>query len=138
MSNLRTIYTATYSYPGVFFPEETSREVSAPTIEAAVKAGPREDGYFSADGWYAVSIRSRTEKRFVADDGQEAWVVQGKPQQVGRWVLGERVHADDVPATDENRILIANLRANSPTAEGVRTRCGNWQPVMAGDTVVPA
>lgn len=125
--NERTRYTATYLYPGSFFPEETSRTIPEATFEAAVVAGPDEDGYFRKDGWYAVRITAIREKRFQADDGEEAWVKQGS-ERVGSWIVGERVHYEDGRlAGDQFDILRSNIRSNSDDGYGVLTRCGNWQ-----------
>lgn len=125
--NERTRYTATYLYPGSFFPEEASRDVPEPTFEAAALAGPDEDGYFRKDGWYAVRITAIREKRFTSDDGEEAWVKQDA-KRVGSWIVGERVHHEDERlAGDQFDILRSNIRSNSDDGYGVLTRCGNWQ-----------
>lgn len=123
----RLKHTAIYSYPGVLFPEDTSREISEPTVAAALASAPTEpEGYFHADGWYAVEIKTTTQKLFTAEDGEQTWV-NSSTDRVTRVVVGERIHADDIEATDRNAILIANIRGNSKDGYGVLTRRGNWQ-----------
>lgn len=135
----RVRYVAEYSYPGMLFPETTSREVSPATFEAAVAAAPDEDGYFTKDGWYAVRIDALTEKRFVADDGDDTWVLMSRTS-VGRFVIGQLVHYTainpDEGGPGRNSILISNIRINSKDGYGVRTCCGNWQIADDYDTVI--
>lgn len=127
MTDTRTRYTAEYLYPGVFMPEEFTKPLDEPTFAAAVAAGPDEENYFVKDGWYAVRITATHEKRFVSEDGEEAWVRQSS-EKAGSWIVGQRVHYSDIEATDRNAILISNIRGNSRDGGfGVLTRCGNWQ-----------
>lgn len=128
MSDIRTRYTAEYDYPGTLFPESITRTVDGPTFAAAVAVQPDEEtGYFRKDGWYAVKIRAIVEKRFAADDGEEAWVKQSA-DVVGFWVVGERIHWSEIEDTERNAILISNIKCNSRDGGyGVRTRAGNWQ-----------
>lgn len=137
MPDIRQRFFAEYNYPGSFFPESTTREIDLPTVEAAVAAGPDEDGYFRKDGWYSVRITSKVEKRFVANDGAEAWVKQGEIETIAHWVVGERIHYSAIDATDANRILISNIEGNSADGGyGVLTRCGNWQIASDFDAVL--
>lgn len=132
----RLKYTAVYSYPGSFFPEDTSRELSEPTLAAALAVAPAdEEGYFRRDGWYAVEVKTTTQKLFTAEDGEQQWINQGT-ERVTRVVIGERIHADDIEATERNAILIANIRGNTTDGYGVHTRCGNWQMSSDYDQVL--
>lgn len=138
MNETRTKHVAEYDYPGLLFPESTSRQIPEPTFAAAVTAGPAEDDYFRKDGWYAVTVRSTVEKRYESEDGDEAWVNVAKPQVVGKWVVGERIHYSDIEQTDANSILIGNIKCNSRDGGyGVLTRCGNWQIASDYTAVVP-
>ncbi|MHB1098904.1 MAG: hypothetical protein ACYCZR_05045 [Burkholderiales bacterium] len=116
----KVTYSGEYLYPGSFFAEETHRTLTDGTFAAALEAAP--DG----DGWFAVKVRRITQKRFVADDGEEAWITQSS-EVVGNWIIGRRIHADDIEPTQTNSILISNIRCNSKDGYGVKTRCGNWQ-----------
>lgn len=119
MSETRTRYTAEYLYPGVFMPEEENRPVDAPTLEAAVAAQPD-------DGWYAVSIKRIVERKFVADNGDERWL-SDIVEKAGSWIVGEKIHYQDIPDTKANSILRSNIRSNTKDGFGVKTRRGNWQ-----------
>ena len=116
---------AEYLYPGSLFPENVQRSLTEPTLGQAVAVQPDEEGYFRKDGWFAVKILSITEKRYTAD-GDETWVREGKPT-THSYIVGKRVHVDDIPDTDDNRILRWNISINSDDGFGVLTRCGNWQ-----------
>lgn len=140
MNHMRNRYTAEYLYPGSFFPESIHREIDAPTLQAAIAAAPQEtEGtYFVKDGWYAVEIFTITEKRFVADDGEETWIKQGKPEKHTA-IVGHLVHIDSIPDDDEHRILRSNVRSNSRepwVGYAVKTRAGNWQVASDWDEVV--
>ena len=135
----RTRHEARYCYPGFLFPEELVMDLGEKdTLEAAVQAAPAEpSGLFATNGWYAVHITAITEKRYVAGDGEDTWV-RLSADRLRSYVVGDKIHADDIEATEQNRILIANIRANSDTSHGVLTRCGNWQIADDYDQVVPA
>lgn len=135
----RTRHVAEYLYPGSFFPEETYREIEFPTLQCAVENGPDEDGYFKKDGWYAVRIRTITEKRYEAADGDETWLRDGEPTTKS-FVVGRLVHVDSPELEGEdNRILRSNISGNSRDplkGYGVLTRRGNWQIASDYDEVV--
>lgn len=137
----RVRYVAEYDYPGALFPESVTREVETPTWEAVVGAAPAEtSGYFRADGWYAVKVTAITEKLFTAKDHEMTWIRQSA-EKVRSWVVGEKIHADDIVPTERNAILISNIRGNTPEGSepyGVHTRAGNWQIASDYDGVVPA
>lgn len=121
--------TATYSYPGSFFSEDTSRELREPTLAAAIDARPD-------DRWFAVEIKRTPIKVFRADDGEERILSAGKPVKVGKWYVGEEFTAEEVEALDgDHHILVSNMRGNG-WATVCRTRLGNWQPVEQGDHVL--
>lgn len=148
-SNTRTRYTAEYQYPGSFFPETVTKVLNDPTFEAAVEAGPDEEGYFRKDGWYGVIIRTITEKAYeqVGGDGKSeddyVWLRDGEPTGKS-YIVGTEVHADDLADEDEAgndlTILKSNIRGNSREPKkdiGVITRCGNWQIASDWDEVIP-
>lgn len=128
----RTRYTAKYSYPGSFFAESMGRDIPNPSYESAIAAA-------EGDGnWYAVEVFEITERRFTAQNGAERWIEEDKPVKVGSWVIGNRVHWQDIPDTPENEILRSNIRGNSEDGYGVKTRCGNWQIASDYMSVVAA
>lgn len=136
---VQTRYSARYLYPGALFPEEVTKHIDEPTLEAAIKAQPDEAGYFRRDGWYAVEILATTSKRFTSpEDGEEVWIPAGPSKRVERVAVGRLVHADSIEDTEQNRILISNIRGNSDDGYGVLTRAGNWQIASDYDRVVPA
>lgn len=136
----RVRYTATYQYPGSFFPEEFHRELPAPTMEAAISLAPDEEGYFKKDGWYGVEIKTITEQRFLADDGSgdERWVQQEVTRE--SVIVGDVIHVDDpLIAGERYDILRSNIRGNSrePYKDlAVHTRAGNFQIRSDWDRVV--
>lgn len=127
----RERHVAEFFYPGSFLPETIFRTIAEPTLAAALAAAPDGDpaqGYIGAkDGWYAVKVTTATDKRFVADDGEETWVRVGQKKDVGSWIVGEKIHVDDILENDANRILRANIAGNSADGYAVLTRVGNWQ-----------
>lgn len=134
----RVRYSAEYSFPGLLFPETTSRSIEHGDLPAAIAAAP--DG----DSWYAVKITAITERLFVAvgdgsEDGSipERWLTEST-SRVGFYVVGERIHVDDGQIEgDEYSILRSNIRCNSTDGYGVKTRCGNWQIASDYDDVLP-
>lgn len=135
MSQTTERYSATYLYPGTLFPEEITHSLPEPTLAAALAVAPDEDGYFRKDGWYAVRIHKVVMKRYVADDGTDLWNNEST-EQVGSWIVGERIHYSEIPDTADNRILISNIRGNSKDGYGVHTRVGNWQIASDYDAVI--
>jgi len=135
--NIRTRFTAEFDYPGMLFPETITKTIAAGTLAAALREQPDEQGYFNRNGWYAVTIRSVAEKRYVADDDEETWV-RLSAEKVASYVVGEKIHHADIEDNDRNAILISNIRANSKDGYGVRTRAGNWQIASDYDAVVSA
>jgi len=132
----RIRYVATYLYPGIFLPESTDRDIPEPTIEAVIAAAPAETSYFTKDGWYAVQVHEIVEARYVsAVDSTDMWVGQTRVH-VHTWIVGEEVRWQDLPDVPENRSLIFNIKHNSPTGVGVRTRRGNWQPLTEKTSVI--
>jgi hypothetical protein len=135
----RTRYIAEYLYPGSFMPEETSTDIPEPTLSAAIVYGPDEPGYFTKDGWYAVLIKTVTEKQYVSDDGDSRWLRDGKIE-VEKIVVEAVLHVDDPAiAGPEFNTLRANIRSNSRDPYknlAVRTRSGNWQILSDWDRVV--
>ena len=120
MSQTRKRFSATYSYPGSFFAETESRDLASGTLESAIAEQPNSN-------WYAVAVKSINERKFVAANGTEKWLAEGNPEKIGSWIVGEKIHWEDIPDTDENRILRSNIRVNSKDGYGVKTRLGNWQ-----------
>jgi archaellum component FlaG (FlaF/FlaG flagellin family) len=135
----RTRYTAEYLYPGSFMPEETYVTIPEPTLSAAIVYGPDEPGYFSKDGWYAVLIKTVTEKQYVSDDGDVTWLREGQTE-VEKIIVGREVHVDSPEISGpEHNILRSNIRGNSRDPYknlAVHTRSGNWQIRSDWDRVV--
>lgn len=123
----RDRYFAIYFYPGVFMPEETSRELTKPTFEQALAAAPDAEpgtSYFVKDGWYAVHILTTHEKEFESDNGEVLWVKDPGVKDIREtWIIGEKIHRDD-------ERMPANTRWGD-TEFYVHARCGNWQPADA-------
>ena len=117
--NTRIRFTAEYSYPGSFFAETSTRDIADGSKETALAANPD-------DHWYAVTVREITERKFTADNGSERWLSEGDPKKTS-WVIGERIHWEDIPDIPANEILRSNIRCNSKDGYGVKTRSGNWQ-----------
>lgn len=120
MNQTRDRFEAKYLYPGVFMPEVVRHPVPDGTYAAACAIQPD-------NGWYAVEVQKVAERLYRAENGDEKWVSDGQPVKVGSWIVGDKIHWQDIPDTAENRILRSNLQANSSDGYGVRTRCGNWQ-----------
>lgn len=125
----RQRFYAEFWYPGLLFSDSKIRDIDAGTIEAALAAAPDDDR------WYAVSVHAVTEKRYVADDGDETWV-RTSTERVLRAIIGEKVHVDLIPDDDEHSILRSNIRYNSTDGYGVRARTGNWQIAQDYDLVL--
>lgn len=116
----RQRFTATYFYPGVFMPEDVARQIPNGQFNSVIAAQPD-------NRWYAVEVRQRTERRYEAANGSEKWISEGDAKKVGSWIVGEKIHWEDIPDTEGNKILRSNIQGNSKDGYGVRTRCGNWQ-----------
>lgn len=125
----RTRHYGVYSYPGLLFADTTTRDIETPTAFSAVASGPADSR------WYAVDIHTVIEKKFLSDDGEETWVKKSD-KRVARIVVGEKIHVDNIPDTDQNRILRDNIRWNSKDGYGVKTRAGNWQIASDYDVVL--
>lgn len=128
---VRIRYTAEYSYPGSFFPETSARDVPDASLESVRAAQPD-------DRWYAAEVKEIKERRFAAENGQERWLRDDDPKKVASWVIGEKIHWESIPDTDQNSILRSNIRGNSKDGYGVKTRAGNWQIASDYLDVIPA
>lgn len=117
--------TITYLFPGVFFPESTTKEVQNTDIPTTIPA----DCY----GFYF----QETESVFDEDKNKE---FIGETKQIGKtYLIGELIYVDDIPAMDGGRdtdILKNNIRNNSPTKCGVKCHTGNWQMEDEYNTVL--
>lgn len=138
MKHTRNRYLAEFDYPGALFPESITKTAKGPSIEDALAVAPSEtEGtYFVKDRWYAVTITEVIEKQYLAADGSDEEWVEQRRSRVGRWVVGEKVHVDDIPDDDRHEILRSNIRNNSEDGFGVKTRAGNWQIASDYDGVL--
>lgn len=101
----------TFYTPGTFFPESVTQEVQSYDIPRKI---PRDV--------YAFQF---SETSFSIEGGEE---FRGKTEdKSSRHYIGSVVHVDDIPNTDQLRILRGNITSNSPTKEGIKTHLGNWQ-----------
>jgi len=130
----RTRVTATPLYPGSFMPEE-GRPVEIPDATSQTALAAVDD-----DGrWFALEVRTSTQKRWDDGAGGEMWTTEGAPTTY-RIYLGETLTAADLeqrPDADSYAILLSNMRGNG-WDRVVQTRRGNFQPVDANDVVVAA
>jgi hypothetical protein len=128
----RTVITATPLYPGSLFPED-GRPVEIPdaTPEAALATAGEDDR------WFALDVRTTTQKRWTDGDGGEMWRVVEESSRY-RIYVGEVLTADDLehlPGIADYSILLSNMRGNG-WERVVRTRRGNFQPIEPGDVVL--
>lgn len=104
----------TYLFPGIFFPEEITKQVKTTDMPTTVPS----DSF----GFYF------TETEYVVD-GEKEFV--GKTKTLTKtFLIGEAIHVDNIPSIDRGQntdILKSNIRSNSPTKTGIKTRLGNWQ-----------
>jgi hypothetical protein len=130
----RTRITATPQYPGSFFPEEGRPVVLLSDDPHTAIETVSDDGR-----WFALDVRTTTQKRWTDGDGGETWTTVGELARY-RIYVGEALTAADVERLDDGQdysILLSNMRGND-WQRVVRTRCGNFQPVEPGDVVIPA
>lgn len=132
----REVHEATYYYPGVFMPETVNRDLEFSTLEDAIRYQPDEKYYFKKDGWYAVRIKSFTQKLFESSDGEQRWLNERSKTEEKSFVVGRMRHWEDLPDDGKHEILRSNIRNNSKDGYGVLTRCGNWQMASDYDYVI--
>ena len=117
--SIRTRYVATYYYPGVLFPEETTRDLAGWTFSNVLESEPN-------DGWYGVVLTAITEEVLESPEYGETMVVRDRDRR-NSWIVGKAYHYSDIPGNDKE-ILRSNIRNNDKQGGyGVLTRCGNWQ-----------
>lgn len=127
----RTRITATPLYPGSFFPED-GRPVEIPDADPQTALAA-----FSGDdvGWFALEVVTATQKRWTDGDGEEMWRNDGTTSRY-RIYVGEALTAADVARLPgDHHILLSNMRGNE-WERVVRTRRGNFQPLVPGDVVI--
>jgi len=122
---------ATPLYPGSFMSEEgASVQVERGTPQAVLPKMP-DDGR-----WFGVRLQARTWVRWTDDEGNEKWLPDGAPAGRRYIYIGEMLDAADVKALPgDHEILLSNMRGNR-WDHVVRTRRGNFQPVLDQDRVV--
>jgi hypothetical protein len=130
----RTKITATPLYPGSLFPED-GRPVEIDDADPQTALAAVAD----TGAWFALEVRTTTEKRWTDGDGGELWRTAAELSRY-RIYVGEALTADDIERLDDGHdysILLSNMRGNG-WEQVVRTRRGNFQPIEPGDVVVPA
>ena len=121
----RTRITATPLYPGSFFPED-GRPVEIPDADPQTALTTVGDD----DGWFALEVKTTTEKRWTDGDGGELWRTAAELSRY-RLYIGEALTPADIEQLDDGQnyaILLSNMRSNG-WERVVRTRRGNFQPV---------
>ncbi len=130
----RTVITAAPLYTGSLFPEE-GRLVEIPDADPQTALTVAAD-----DGrWFALEVRTTTQKRWTDGDGGEMWRVIGESARY-RIYVGELLTVADIeqlPDAADYAILLSNMRGNE-WERVVRTRQGNFQPVAPVDVVIPS
>ncbi len=125
----RTRITATPLYPGSFYPED-GRPVQIPDADSSTALAAVGDD----DGWFAIEVRTRLEKRWEDGAGGVMWQPTGSSNSY-------RIYVGEVPVADVERldgdhsILLSNMRGNG-WERVVLTRRGNFQPLESGDVVL--
>lgn len=131
MFTSRTMITVTPLFPGSLFPEEGSPvEISNSDVQTALDA-------VEGDGWFALEVATRTQKRWEDGDGGELWLDTGNSSGYHIY-SGEELTVEDVQNLNDGRdysILLTNMRVNS-WHKVVRTRRGNFQPLEPNDVVI--
>ena len=120
---------ATPLYPGVFMPEEGPQrrvdDVDAPP--AAIAA------MFPDERWYAIEVRRQQYRRWTSGA-----YVEWRPEDAAttyRILVGEQFTPDQVAEIGgASSALASNARSWGGV---VRTRLGNWQPLLDCDVVFP-
>jgi hypothetical protein len=128
----RTRTTATPQYPGSFFPEEGRVVVVPDDAPSTVLDTVGDDGK-----WFALDVRTVTQKLWTDGDGGEEWRTAAELSQYRIYVGEALTEADVAQLGDGHDILLSNMRGNG-WERVVRTRRGNFQPVEPGDVVIPA
>lgn len=110
----------TFLFPGSFYPEESTKEISS-----------REEKIDAPENCFAYEFWDRNE---IEQDGE---ILRGKAiNKSGRYYFGEvfdqQQVADLVP---DNSTLLFNMKCNG-WDKLIKTRKGNWQPLMPEDVVV--
>jgi hypothetical protein len=111
---------ATFSLPGVFFPETVSQEVESRDIS---KLDPPPGAY--AVQFYDVST-------VTAEDG-EVYGGQAKDRSP-RYLVGKQYTVREIQLMfPEETVLATNVRNNATDGYGILCPAGNWQCVGPGD-----
>lgn len=101
-----------FYYPGLFFSEESTKEVKSFDIES-LKVPSDAFGFSFFETDYVKEVKEEFE---------------GKTRSIKpRYLIGEKIHLDAIPDTSDNHILRSNIENNSATKEAVKTHLGNWQ-----------
>jgi hypothetical protein len=114
-----------YLLPGVFMPEEETKQIKERDIKLALKWMP--EGCYA---FYFYSVET------IKLNGE---TLRGNTKrESGRYYPGgQKIHWKDIPNTPENEILIGNVRRNGEGGFGIKTRVGNWQHWVKGDQIIP-
>ena len=125
-----TMHYVTYYFPGILFPEESSKPVPGRDVQAAARSAP--------EGAFAFTFHD-TVTTTATVDGQEVALSSRPMNKTGRYYIdAQPFTADEVAALPgDHEILLSNMRANRWDTM-LRCRAGNWQPLVPGDEIVHA
>lgn len=110
-----------FLFPGSFFPETDEVEIESRESKFEIPATCFGYSFFDVE---TVEVNGET--------------LTGEPKNKSPRVLFGEVFDEERVAREvpDSRILLSNMRNNNLTI--VRTRCGNFQPLREGDTVIYA
>lgn len=122
---------ATPLYPGSFFPEE-GQTIQVPLISSDLEVAK----WFDSEAWFAIEVTVAEYERWSTESGDEKWEPVKGTESKHRIYVGQVLDVDAVRATvADPTILLSNMRGNG-WDRMVKTRRGNFQPLMADDTVL--
>jgi hypothetical protein len=125
-----TVHYVTYYFPGILFPEESSKPVAVRNAQAAARSAP--------EGAFAFTFHDTVVTSTMVDG--RAVTLSSKPMnKTGRYYIdAQPFTAGEVAALPgDHEILLSNMRA-SRWDTMLRCRAGNWQPLEPGDDIVHA
>lgn len=108
--------------PGIMFPNTTIREVKDRNANALLVP----------PGVYKFVYFDMREITYLGD----VYTSDKRLNVSGNYYIGGTVHTlDDIPNTEQYRILLDNMRCNH-WDRMIECSTGNWQPFNAGDIVI--
>lgn len=121
-AKVTTTHYVEFYYPGVFFPETEVLEIKSRKQKIDIPS--------NCFGYLFFDIKSTgTGKNKMTTD---------RLNETPMTYFGKRYTLAQIKKQfPKERILISNMSQYKP-AVAVRTRCGNWRPLLEGETVIPA